>query len=248
MGADETAGSSGDPELEDILRVSGGAGARVADYIRSAILDGEFAPGQRIRQEMIAKRLGASRLPVREALRTLESEGLVTLEPNKGARVVTMDAAELDLLYGTRARIEPLVIADSVLHLSLASIERAGAILDEIEAGVGTVEFLVLDRAFHLLTYEGCRSSQLTSIVERLWNSTQRYRRAFVTETGPSWVKETNREHRLLHEAITDRNPEVAAGIVTTHITRTRVALRRSPQVFEGGGQIHAGGRIPPLT
>lgn len=221
-----------------ILRASGGAGAHVADYIRSAIMDGEFAPGQRIRQEMIAKRLGASRLPVREALRTLESEGMVTLEPNKGARVVTMDSVELNLLYDTRARIEPLVIADSVPHLSLASIERASAILDEIEAGVGTVEFLVLDRAFHLLTYEGCRSSQLTSVVKRLWNSTQHYRRAFVTETGSSWAEETNREHRLLHEAIADRNPEVAAGIVTTHITRTKVALRRSPQVFQVGSQI----------
>ena len=246
MGADETATFFGDLGPEDAVRLSGGAGARVADHIRSAILHGEFAAGQRIRQETIAKRLGASRLPVREALRTLESEGLVTLEPNKGARVITMDAAELDLLYGTRSRIEPLVLADSVPRLSSASIERAGAILDKIEAGVGTAEFLVLDRAFHLLTYEGCQSSQLTSIVERLWNSTQRYRRAFVTETGPSWVEETNSEHRLLLEAVTDRNPEVAAGIVTTHITRTRVALRRYPQIFEGGGQIHAGGQIAP--
>lgn len=235
MGTDETTRSSTNRELKNILPASGGAGARVTEYIRSGIMDGEFIPGQHIRQEMIAKRLGASRLPVREALRTLGSEGLVTLEPHKGARVVSMDATELDLLYGTRARIEPLVIADSVPHLSLANIERAGAILDQIESGVGTVEFLVLDRAFHLLTYEGCRSSQLTSIVERLWNSTQHYRRAFVTETGPSWVEETNREHRLLHEAISERNPEVAAGIVTTHITRTRVSLRRSPQVFGSG-------------
>lgn len=236
MNVDETFVSPLGAGLEDGARLPGGGGARVADYIRSAILDGEFAPGAHIGQEVLARRLGSSRLPVREALRVLEGEGLVTLEPNKGARVTVMDAAELDLLYGTRARIEPFVIADSVPRLSEERIEHAGSILAKIEAGVGVVEFLVLDRAFHLLTYEGCQSAQLTSIVHRLWNSTQQYRRAFVTQTGPSWAQETNAEHRLLHSAIVGRNAEVAAAIVGTHITRTRVALRRSPQVFAGAG------------
>lgn len=235
MSADATAASSAGAELKNARQLPGGAGARVTDHIRAAILSGEFAPGQRIRQEALASRLGASRLPVREALRILEGEGLVTLETNKGARVTAMDAAELDLLYGARSRIEPFVMADSIPRLSNASINRAGSILDEIEVGVGAVEFLVLDRAFHLLTYEGCQSTQLTSIVQRLWNSTQQYRRAFVTETGPSWAEETNSEHRLLHNAVVDRNAEVAAAIVATHITRTRVALRRSPHIFNQG-------------
>jgi DNA-binding GntR family transcriptional regulator len=221
---------------EDNGRSSGGgASRRIADYLRHAILNEEFAAGERIRQETLAQRLGASRLPVREALRTLEGEGLVTLEPNKGARVTALDPAELDLLYGTRLRLEPFVMADSVPRLSDSRITRAGQILDEIESGVSTVNFLVLDREFHLLTYEGCRSSHLTSIVERLWNSTQHYRRAFVTQTGPDWVESTNLEHRLLHGALVDRNPEVAAALVASHITRTRVALRRSPDVFSVG-------------
>ncbi|MHB1287787.1 GntR family transcriptional regulator [Georgenia sp.] len=216
---------------------NGGASRRIADYLRRAILNEEFAAGERIRQETLAKRLGASRLPVREALRTLEGEGLVTLEPNKGARVTALDPAELDLLYGTRLRIEPFVIIDSVPRLSDARIVRAGQILAQIEAGVSMVEFLVLDREFHLLTYEGCRSSHLTSIVERLWNSTQHYRRAFVTQTGPDWGESTNAEHRLLLGAVADRNPEVASALVASHITRTMVSLRRSPRVFSLGEQ-----------
>lgn len=210
-----------------------GAGARVADKLRAAILEGDYSAGQAIRQEALAKQFGASRLPVREALRTLEGEGLVTLEPNKGARVTTLDAEELDLLYSTRARIEPVVLANSIPELSEAVIRRCGEILDQIEAGVDPIEFLLLDRRFHLLTYEGCRSVQLRSIVERLWNSTQHYRRAFVTQTGPDWAEETNLEHRLLHRALADRNAEVAAGIIGTHITRTRVALRRTPGLFD---------------
>lgn len=209
-----------------------GAGARVADHLRMAILSGDFRAGEPIRQETLAKQLGASRLPVREALRTLEGEGLVTLEPHKGARVTVLDAAEFDLLYGTRARIEPLVLADSVPNLSDSVIQRTAALLDQIEAGVDAVEFLVLDRQFHLMMLEGCRSPHLRSIVERLWNSTQQYRRAFVTATGENWVAETNIEHRLLHAAVADRNADIAASILGTHITRTQVALRRNPQVF----------------
>lgn len=205
---------------------------RVVDGLRAAILAGEYDAGESIRQEAIAKQFGASRLPVREALRTLEGEGLVTLEPNRGARVTALDAEELDLLYSTRARIEPVVLADSVPRLTESTVQRCGDILERIESGVDPVEFLLLDRRFHLLTYEGCRSVQLRSIVDRLWNSTQRYRRAFALHSGPDLAEETRLEHRLLYRAIMTRNAEVAADIITTHITRTRVALRRTPGVF----------------
>lgn len=213
-------------------RANAGASRRVANYLRAAILDGEIGVGQRIPQETLATRLGASRLPVREALRTLEGEGLVILEPNKGARVTHLDAEEFHVLYRARAAIEPVVIEDSIPRLTAGQIERAGEILTEIEKGVGTVDFLLLDREFHLLTYAGCRSHHLTSIVERLWNSTQHYRRAFVTKTGEAWRDATNAEHRLLLQAVCTRNTEVAGAIVATHITRTRIDLDRHPEIF----------------
>jgi DNA-binding GntR family transcriptional regulator len=214
-------------------QTTGGAGQRVANHLRRAILDGEIGVGERIRQETLASKLGASRLPVREALRTLEGEGLVNLEPNKGARVTKLDAEELRVLYRARAGIEPIVIADSVPQLTVDDIDRADRILSAIEAGVGTVAFLLLDREFHLLTYAGCRSQQLISIVERLWNSTQHYRRAFVTRTGDAWRDVTNAEHRLLFEAVRSRNAELAGSILATHITRTRIDLDRHPAIFD---------------
>lgn len=125
-----------------------------------------------------------------------------------------------------------MVIEASIPNLTEEQIERAGRILKKIEDGVGTVGFLLLDREFHLLTYAGCRSQHLTSIVERLWNSTQHYRRAFVTRTGEAWRDTTNAEHRLLLQAIRGRNPEVAAAIVAAHITRTRVDLDRHPEIL----------------
>jgi len=214
------------------VRGNAGASRRVADYLRRAILDGELGVGEKIHQEILASRLGASRLPVREALRTLEGEGLVDLQPNKGARVTKLDLEELHLLYDARLGIEPIVIAQSISYLTTEQIEHADQILTTIEDGVGVVDFLLLDREFHLLTYAGCRSPHLISIVDRLWNVTQQYRRARVTRTGDAWRDVTNIEHRLLFDAVRTRNAQVTRSIMATHITRTLVELDRRPEIF----------------
>ncbi len=222
--AGATAGRSPRPE--------GGTIAHVADYLRQQIADGMLLPGQRLRQEQVAAETGTSRLPVREALRILEGEGLVWLEPNKGARVTSLDMHELDLVYSTRAAIEPLVIADSMHYISDGQVAEAREIVRSMEQTASPIDFLVLDRDFHLLTYRGCSSQQLLSIVERLWNATQQYRRVFMTSTGPDWREQTDIEHRLLLAAVEARSPELAAHLVATHITRTRVALRSRPELF----------------
>src|SRR5215216_991413 len=78
----------------------------VARQIRAAIIDGRLEPGTRVRQEEIARRLGTSRIPVREALRQLEMEGLVTLVPHVGARVALLDFGEYTELYRMREAVE----------------------------------------------------------------------------------------------------------------------------------------------
>src|SRR5262245_26158964 len=82
------------------------AGQRVTDRIRDLILSGELAPGSRIRQEALAEKFGTSRIPVREALRRLESEGLVILVPNSSAWVAKLDLRECIEIYRIRERIE----------------------------------------------------------------------------------------------------------------------------------------------
>ncbi|MFC5381356.1 GntR family transcriptional regulator [Aquipuribacter nitratireducens] len=85
----------------------GAASARVADHLRTAIPDGELGPGDRVRQEDVAARLGAGRPPVREALRLLEAEGLVRHERHKGARVPRLSLAEVVVMYRMREQVEP---------------------------------------------------------------------------------------------------------------------------------------------
>ena len=151
--------------------------SRVAAYLREAILGGELKPGDRIRQEEVAARLGASRLPVREALRMLEAEGLTEHEPHKGARVPRLAPHEVDVVYRMRERLEPLALVESLPHLGSADHERLQEVQSRIEGNDDLEKFLDLDREFHMLTYSGCAIEPLNQNITRLWNSTQHYRR-----------------------------------------------------------------------
>lgn len=212
----------------------GAASARVASSLREAILSGEIGPGEWIRQEEIAERFGASRLPVREALRILEAEGLTEHEPNRGARVPRLDMHEVNVVYQMRERLEPLAVTESIANLTDADLRRLDEVQHRIEANGDVAEFLALDREFHLLSYTGCRIEQLTSMVTRLWNSTQHYRRAFVSLSGPERMWVVNAEHRLLLDALERRDAVDAERYLSGHIRRTRIELGRHPEVFDG--------------
>lgn len=210
------------------------ASLRVAEYLRSAILNGDIAPGERIRQEDVAERLGASRLPVREALRILESQGLAEHEPNRGARVPRLTQHEVDVIYQMRERLEPLALVESIPHLVDADIDRLEQVQARIEENTDVGAFLALDREFHLLSYTGCRLDPLMTMVTRLWNSTQHYRRAFVALSGPGRMWVVNAEHRLLLDAVQRRDCVDAERYLGGHIRRTRVELDKHPEIFDG--------------
>jgi DNA-binding GntR family transcriptional regulator len=212
--------------------VSLAASERIAAHLRDAILSGQIAPGERIRQEEVAARLGTSRLPVREALRMLESEGLTEHTANKGARVPALDRHELDVLYQMRERLEPLALTESIPHLTSGEIRDLEALAERIAADTDLTEFLVLDRAFHLGSYAGCGTEHLVATVTRMWNSTQPYRRVFMTLGGPDrrWI--VDHEHRLILDAIKRADSVDAERFLSGHIRRTRIELAQHPEVF----------------
>jgi DNA-binding GntR family transcriptional regulator len=216
-----------DATTEPLRGVPTVASHRVAAHLRAEIIGGKLSPGERIMQEELASRFGSSRLPVREALRILESEGLVTLRPNSGAWVAQIDRQECIDIYKIRECVEPLAIAESMPNLRNVDIQRLEGIQTEIDHGTDVERFLTLDRELHLLTYSGCRIETLNAMVERFWNTTQHYRRAYTTAIGEDrrWV--INAEHRLLIEAIKQVDVEGAKTVVWSHIRRTRIELTR---------------------
>ncbi len=206
--------------------------ARVASYLRDAILGGQLRPGDRIRQEEVAARFGASRLPVREALRILAAEGLTELEPHKGARVPRLTQHEVEVIYQMRERLEPLALAESLPRLTADDDEQLGKLQQRIEENDDLEKFLDLDREFHLLTYRGCPVEPLNSAVARLWNSTQHSRRSYVALGGQDRMWLVNAEHRLILDAVLRRDAVDGERYLAGHIRRTRVELSRHPEVF----------------
>ena len=210
----------------------GAASVRIAASLREAILSGEIAPGQWIRQEDVAARLGASRLPVREALRMLEAEGLTEHAANRGSRVPLLDAHEVDVVYRMREALEPLALSESLPHLTEEQLAHLEEVQERIEADGDLSQFLVLDREFHLSSYAGCPSDRLVSTISRLWNATQHYRRAFMLVSGQDrrWI--VHSEHRLLLDAIRRRDALDGERYLSGHIRRTRIELAGHPEVF----------------
>lgn len=213
------------PQVVDLTLAS----QRVTESIRQLILNGELPPGSRIRQEDLAERFGTSRIPVREALRRLESEGLVLLVPNSSAWVAKIDMAECIEVYKIRERVEPLALSEAVSNMSEADIDALELLVQRMERATSTEEFLRLDREFHLASYRASGMQQLYAMVERFWNSTQHYRRAFTKLLGHNgnWI--IHSEHRLMIDALRRRDAESAAHLLAEHIRRTRVELERHP-------------------
>jgi DNA-binding GntR family transcriptional regulator len=220
------------PALTSYAETGGATSARVAAYLRDLILHDELRPGDRIRQEEIADRLGASRLPVREALRMLEAEGLTEHESNKGARVPRLSMHEVDVIYRIRERLEPLAIAESLPQLTDDDHAHLEDVQRRIEQNTDLDRFLDLDREFHLGTYSGCHIDPLNAMVTRLWNSTQHYRRAYVALGGPDRMWVVNSEHRLILDAVVRRDTVDAERFLEGHIRRTRIELGHHPSVF----------------
>ena len=205
---------------------------QIANSLKEEILSGKFPPGVRIRQEDIAEQFGASRSPVREALRILEAEGHINLVAHTGAWISHLSLAECEEMYQLRERIEPLLLRLSIAHISDETISKLQELASDMEATSDVEKFLKLDREFHLLSYSGAETVLVGEMVNRLWNTTQHYRRAYSQMMAASSFKPAHYEHHLLLAALKKRDADDAERILFGHIRRTRLELAQHPDVF----------------
>jgi DNA-binding GntR family transcriptional regulator len=217
-----------DPSL---LAGQGVASQRVADILAERILSGDLAPGARIKQDELADELSTSRIPVRDALRMLEARGLVTMRANAGARVTSLTRRDLEVSYEIRERLEPLLLADSVPHLTDQDIADLRAVMERNESVTDVDE---------AITYRRHSTPLLAQMVERVWDTTQSYRRAYMklaignTTTGGGRTHDI--EHQLLFDCIVKREVETAQAALVMHIRRTRIGLVRYGHLLSGAG------------
>jgi DNA-binding GntR family transcriptional regulator len=210
----------------------GVASQRICDQLEAEILDGTLHPGDRIRQDELADRFAVSRIPVREALRMLETTGLVAVVSNSGAWVRSLSLEECTEHYLMRESLEPLLIQRSIPLLTDSDLAVIADLAQELE-GIDTIDdFITVDRRFHLAAYDGAPSGFLMDTVLRLWNTTQAYRRSITRIADAHRVEILRSEHRLLADAIIQRNAADAGALLGMHIRRTRQSLATHPEVF----------------
>jgi DNA-binding GntR family transcriptional regulator len=200
--------------------------AQVTERIRLAILNHTLLPGSRINQHQLAEDLDVSLVPVREALKTLEAEGLVTINPRRGAFVTAISLDDLDELYAARQFIEGEAIRLAVDHLTQEDFAALHAMIVEMQqmTARGSIpEFIRLNRAFHMRIYQAMRNRHLYHVVDTLWERSElyRYRYMFVIRNAET----IHQEHLAIHDALVRRDADAASALAREHIHHTRNGL-----------------------
>ena len=208
-------------------RRAGGAGNSRADYvkerIREAIQTGRYQPGDRIRESEVAEWLEVSRTPVREALRRLESEGLVGFESWRGVVVADLDRRQVSELYAMREVLEGAAARLAARHIGDAEIELLEAFLARADAcGEDPDALAAINRQFHETIYAAAHNRYLTQTLEQLRNALALLRGT--TFAVPGRAETAAAEHRMILEAIRNRDPGAAESAARTHIAASQRA------------------------
>lgn len=196
----------------------------IESLLREAIITGELAPGSALRQEDLAKAYASSRMPIREALRTLSAEGLVQLVPNKGAVVAPIDPDELRENIEMREAAETLAIRLAVPHLSNAHIDEAARIQKQIETSDVT-QFGPLNKAFHITLYRPANRPRLIAHIAGLHDIADRYLR--FTLLHLDYIGRSSGEHDAILQACYRRDVEEAVRLTSAHILEAGRTLER---------------------
>jgi len=212
---------------------------RAAATLRAAILDGELRPGQRVNQEAWAERAGVSPTPVREALRALAGEGLVTYRPRRGYVVTELDLTELEEVYRLRRLLETDALQRGVAHATPADLRVLEAAADACReaAGVGDVAGqLAANRRFHDRLHGLAASRPAARLIDVLWDSTEAYRALYYVLPGEA--AEADRAHRAIIAAVAAADTGRVIELQDAHRERALARLRDS--LWDRAGGPHA--------
>ena len=200
------------------------------EAIRARILRGVYPEGEPLRQDSLADELGVSRIPVREALRQLEAEGLVTFTPHRGAVVSTLSAAEVEEVFALRAAIETALLRAAIPRLSPERVARAAALLDRAERALAAGDVLAageLGWEFHATLYAPADRPVTMSIVRRLHQLSDRCmlrRRSADTVAGAA-IARGDDERRAMLDALARRDGRRACALLRAQVLGAGRAL-----------------------
>ena len=193
---------------------------QVAEHLKTEILAGRRAPGEKLRQVEIARALGVSTTPVREALATLQREGLVRLHPQRGAVVFLPSVDDLREHYEIRAALEALAAAKTAERFEPAWAPPLEALLDQMLTDVPAATYIALNQRFHTTLYEHSGRAQLVAMIAALRDASSAYLHIYrAAEDFPA--ARLDAEHRAILAACVARDPQRAAAATREHLENT---------------------------
>jgi DNA-binding GntR family transcriptional regulator len=214
------------------------------DALRERILRGSYPEGEPLRQDAIAEELGVSRIPVREALRQLEAEGLVIFSPHRGAVVSTLSLQEITELFEVRAELESDLLRRAIPHMVSEDHARAKEILQAYELALRAGEVAVwgeLNWQFHSTLYAPSGRVFTMSMVSKLHQHSDRYMRMQLALThGESRARD---EHRAIAAAARKAEVKLATRLMREHILGAGRSLVTFLETHRGAAKADARGR-----
>jgi DNA-binding GntR family transcriptional regulator len=212
-----------EPNAATLVRTS--SGEQAALYVRRLIFDGRLTPGSRVPQDDIARTLGISRIPLREALRRLEGEGLVVISPNRGAVVRPLAPKDVVDLYDLRLALESLALRRAAERFADLR-EPTKALRAEASRAIASramPAIFRLDRDFHAALAAASDNPHLVAALDGQWSQIMRVMHAyFQVRNYPSdvWA-----DHEAIADAVAHGEGEVAVARLTTHLSESRDAI-----------------------
>jgi len=197
----------------------------VFDTLRQAILDGTLQPGERLMEIHLARQLGVSRTPVREALRKLEQEGLVLTRPGRGAAVAQIMQSDLEDVLEVREALEELAVRRACARISEEQFARLCGIADDFAVSLRAGDLAGAagdDEAFHAVLCEAAGNRRLSQLMDSLRSRMYRYRLESLKnkKNHPDLI----RQHTLICEAVKAKDEEMAASAIRMHITKQKLS------------------------
>ncbi|MFC8046411.1 GntR family transcriptional regulator [Nocardia sp. NPDC057353] len=205
-----------------------GGGDELADRLRTAIVEGVYPPGHRLVQEELADRFGVSRIPLREAIRTLVGEGLLRSEPGRGTYVTNLDIEEIDEIYDLRRLIEPSFaghVTERVSRRDIARFEAMAAEMDTV-AEIGAAAWSRTNLAFHLDMYRLSGLPLRYEFIAQMYHRLEPYSRFYVH--GTCAYDRVQHEHKAMVQALADGDAEALAAQIVAHIDGGQTGLHRA--------------------
>ena len=210
----------------------------VFNTLRQAILTGELKPGERLMEIHLADKLGVSRTPIREAIRKLELEGLVTMIPRRGAEVAQITEKSMSDVLEVRRTLDALcaeLACDRISEEGLAALKDACGQFEQCVAGRDAQRIAQADVALHDIILQATRNQRLIQMVNNLAEQMYRYRFEYIKDS--SQHERLVEEHKIIYQSILNKDKETAAAAARTHIDNQKKAIIRQIRLDRKNGR-----------